>query len=306
MKIATQIVIVLALLVSCKSGNKSGTQETGLVQTENKTTTKQQSPVLADKSDMVLFDAGEFTMGRNNGLPEEGPAHTVTVKPFYIDKYPVTVGQFRTFIKETGYITEAQKFKDSGVFDFTTNQWSLLPGTTWEFPLGPTKERAKNDHPVTHVSWRDAAAYAKWVGKRLPTEAEWEYAARDGGKSSTVYPWGNEPKVNGKWMANVFQGKVETLTVEDGFLHTSPVGAFGPTASGLYDMCGNVWQWTADTYRPYGESTMPADENTKVTRGGSFMFDEYGDAAFTVFFRSRNTIETSLFNTGFRCAADGE
>ena len=257
-----------------------------------------------DLNDMVYFAGGSFLMGRDNGLPEEAPAHKVNVKPFYIDKYPVTVKAFSKFIKATGHVTEAERFGDSGVFDFESGQWSLKPKTTWEYPLGPENDKAKDSHPVTHVSWRDALAYAKWAGKRLVTEAEWEFAARSSGETLTEFPWGNEAKVDGKWQANVFQGTVQDYKAEDGYLYTSPVGAFGINKNGLADMCGNVWEWTADVYVPYPGNGRPYQHNAEIksTRGGSFMYDEAGAKSYTVFFRSLNSSETSLFNTGFRCA----
>ncbi len=284
-------------MVSC--GSKNG----GDHNSANSASVNQKAVQPTTNSAMINFEGGDFMMGRNNGLPNESPAHKVTVAPFSMDKYLVTVAQFREFTRATGYLTEAEKFKDSGVFDFKTAAWSLLPGAYWEMPLGPQSAKAEDNHPVTHVSWNDAVAYAAWAQKRLPTEAEWEFAARNGGKTDTQFPWGNEVKVDGKWMLNIFQGTMQDIKTDDGYLTTNPVGAFGETPSGLCDMCGNVWQWTADSYAPYSSvADGSGDETIKVLRGGSFMYDQAGDQSATVYFRSQNSYETSLFNTGFRCA----
>ncbi len=263
-----------------------------------------QSP---QKREMVSFNGGAFTMGSDKGPVTEQPAHQVEVKSFSIDKYPVTVADFRKFIEATGYKTDAEKFGDSGVFDFNTSAWTLQPGATWQYPLGKNTARASDNHPVTQVSWYDASAFAAWEGKRLPTEAEWEFAARCGGKSNSRFSWGDQLVVNGKYLANVWQGSDLTAKQgEDGFVVTSPVGFYGETPCGLTDMGGNVWNWCADTYKPYPGSNSPFQDNPdlKVIRGGSFFFDQAGENSFTSAFRASNTQETSLFNTGFRCAAD--
>lgn len=315
MKYLAPLVILVILVVACKNTkSKSNSSNLGITKVE-KTTALDSDDAKSDKinaevskDNMVYFEGGTFLMGRNNGLPQEAPAHEVRLKSFYIDKYLVTVKDFRTFIKATAYVTEAERFGDSGVFDFETGQWSLKPGTTWEYPLGPEEAIAKDDHPVTHVSWRDAMAFAKWKGKRLVEEAEWEYAARNGGLFNDAYTWGNELKPKGKWLANVFQGTIQDYKLEDGYLYTSPVGAFGESSNGLSDMSGNVWEWMADVYRPYVGNEIPFRENPDVrsTRGGSFMYDAVGELSYTVYFRSSNSAETSLFNTGFRCALSAD
>lgn len=258
-------------------------------------------------SEMVRFEGGTFTMGSEQGTPMEKPLHQVQIKPFKMDKTPVTVAQFRRFIEATGYKTEAEGFGDSGVFDFNTSAWALVPGANWQYPFGKNAARAADDHPVTQVSWNDANAFAAWAGKRLPTEAEWEYAARCSGKSNLRYSWGAELVVNGKYRANVWQGPdLNARQGDDGFEYTSPVGYFGKTACGLTDMGGNVWNWCADVYLPYPGNTMPfqPNPNARVIRGGSFFFDQNGEISFSTTGRSSNTVETSLFNTGFRCASD--
>lgn len=258
--------------------------------------------------EMVYFKGGTFTMGSNTGPANERPAHKVTVKPFGMDKSPVTVGDFRRFIKATGYITQAAAFGDSGVFNLEQSRWVLVPGANWEYPFGPNGPKADDNMPVTHVSWNDAVAYAKWEGKRLPTEAEWEYAATCSGTSKTKYSWGNDLIMGGKYMANVWQGDgIMDKQGADGFLYTSPVGFYGETPCGLTDMGGNVWNWCSDIFLPYPGNTdfeYEVMNSGKAIRGGSFFFDPAGDRSYTVTFRAMNTQETSLFNTGFRCAAD--
>ena len=299
---------IMFLSCSANQGNKTQSNNTnksaeGVKEATNTPTTS------TTESAMVYFKGGIFMMGSAKGLPQEQPVHKVTVKSFKIDKTPVTVGDFRRFIKATGYKTDAEKFGDSGVFDYTTSSWTLMAGANWQYPLGKDAAPAENNHPVTHVSWNDASQFARWAGKRLPTEAEWEYAARCGGKSTTRFSWGSNIVVNGKYMANVWQGK--DLTAKqgaDGFELTSPVGHYASTACGMSDMGGNVWNWCADIYKPYPGSKTPYEPNQTlmVIRGGSFFFDQNGENSYSVSGRASNTQETSLFNTGFRCATDAK
>lgn len=259
--------------------------------------------------EMVYFKGGTFMMGSLKGESQEQPLHQVQVRSFKIDKHPVTVNEFRQFIEQTGYRTDADKFGDSGVFDFNASEWMLIPGANWQYPLGKNSPASRDDYPVTQVSWNDAIAYAAWAGKRLPTEEEWEYAARCGGKSTTKFSWGNDLIIDGKYRANVWQGNdLSTKQGADGFKLTSPVGYFGETPCGLTDMGGNVWNWCFDTYKPYPGSNAPDQQNPdlKVIRGGSFFFDQNGENSYSTTGRSSNTRETSLFNSGFRCAKDAE
>lgn len=257
--------------------------------------------------EMIYFAAGKIKLGSQR-LPNESPVFDTVIKPFYLDKYLVTVKQFKRFVKETGYITEAEKFGNAGVFDIAAGQWILVPGATWKFPMGPRQSEAGNNYPVTQVSWNDALAYSNWARLRLPTEAEWEYAARNGKNTSDVYSWGKSIIVNGKYLANVWQGDLSFPQGDDGFVDASPVGSFGVTQTGLTDMGGNVWQWCSDIYKLYKGNNQfyNYDPNTKVIRGGSFFFDQAGELGYTVSFRGFNTLETSLFNIGFRCAKDGK
>lgn len=307
--------LVIFMACSGKQSQKErsaeqGTGDTELVPEENQSPAETEKSDIPepDKSEMIFFEGGSFMMGSESGLPNEQPVHEVKIEAFYIDKSPVTVEQFRQFVEDTNFKTEAEKFGDSGVFNLEKQTWELLPGATWRKPFGPSGPDAEDDHPVTHVSWNDAVAYAKWAGKRLPAEAEWEYAARSGENSGDKFSWGNEVSENGEYFANTWQGTIDSPRESDGFLFTSPVGAFGENKAGLTDMGGNVWQWCADTYKPYPGSNEPyrEDSNVKVIRSGSFFFDENGENSFSVSGRSMNSHETSLFNTGFRCAMDAD
>ena len=300
MKVIYSIIIAITLLVSCNEAPKKIKEvEIQLVEKQLK------KPIKVDTSNMVYFEGGKINIGSVNGLPNEQPVFEKEIASFYIDKNLVTVAEFKHFIESTAYKTEADKFGDSGVFSFETNNWVLLKGANWEFPLGPNKPKAKDNHPVTQVSWNDAKAYASWLGKRLPTEFEWEFAAKNGKNSTNTYAWGSNLIVEGKYKANVWQGEtINDKTIPDGFLLTSPIGYFGETEAGLTDMGGNVWQWCENYYKTYPEEANKAPQNPtiKSTRGGSFMFDQALEKSYTTTFRGQNSVDTSLFNTGFRCA----
>lgn len=290
---------LFVLFASCKDVKKVEVQEEAVVENT------QQVVKELDTTKMVHFKGGKITIGSNNGPVSEKPTFEMEIAPFYLDKDLVTVAEFREFVKGIGHVTEADKFGDSGVFMFDEGKWTLLPGANWEFPLGKDKPKAQDNYPVTQVSWNDAKAYAIWAGKRLPTEFEWEFAAKNGENSSDKYSWGSSLVINGKYMANVWEGNsVLEKKTEDGYLLTSPVGTYGATKSGLNDMGGNVWQWCENYYKSYPEnsSTSPEDPNIRTTRGGSFMYDEALENSFTTTFRGKNSTDTSLFNMGFRCA----
>ena len=303
------LLAVLLIMFSC-SGNKSNNANKNTAKATNKENVEQNdntksAPDSKNMGEMILVKGGDFIMGSDN-LTDAAPAHKVTIKSFYIDKTPVTVAMFRSFVKATNFKTEAEKFGDSGVYNLELQKWELLPGAYWIKPLGPDGPDAEDNHPVTQVSWNDAVAFAEWAGKRLPTEAEWEYAARNGKNSGDKYSWGNNVLKNGKYAANTWQGTIKVPEITDGFLYTSPVGIFGENELGLTDMGGNIWQWCADVYKAYPGSNLniPGNDKVRVTRGGSFFYDEKGEESFSVYYRSKNSIETSLFNTGFRCAKD--
>ncbi len=318
------LIFLLLLFFQCQNKESSKSQDkekdTSIKQnsadttkTPVKKTVKVKMDTIDDvQNEMILFKAGGFVMGSNQGMPVSAPAHKVSIDAFYMSKYPVTVEEFAEFVNETGYVTQAERFGNSGVFDFTMGRWNLLNGAYWLYPLGKKGERAKDDHPVTQVSWNDAKAYCEWAGVRLPSEKEWEYAAHNGQKGKGKdwkFPWGNQIKVGGKFKANFWQSdKATNPTDADGFIYTSPVGYYGEHPSGLCDMSGNVWEWCEDVFTAYPGSSQqhPAAQNTRVIRGGSFMYDQAGDKSLTVYYRAYNTIETSLFNTGFRVAKDAK
>jgi formylglycine-generating enzyme len=259
---------------------------------------------------MVSIDGGSFLMGSPDGHPAETPVRRVTVDAFWIDRHEVTVAAFAGFVDATGYVTEAERFGWSGVFDLERRQWQPVEGAYWRSPEGPGSS-APVDEPVTQVSWNDAVAYATWAGKRLPTEAEWEYAAR-GGLEGRRYAWGDELRPGGIPVANWWQGRFpDENTVEDGFLMRAPVGRFPPNRYGLYDMAGNVWEWVADWFdagyyavAPARNPRGPAAGAERVMRGGSWMCAENFCANYRVAARSSATPDSALNNLGFRCARD--
>jgi sulfatase modifying factor 1 len=300
MKLSIPFFSILFLIISCKDRPKKDSQKNTTPQEKGKTASVVNE---ADTSNMVSFKGGTIVIGSKNGGSNEAPTFETQVASFLLDKNLVSVADFKKFIQATKHKTEADKFGDSGVFLFDQAQWTLLKGANWEYPLGETKPKSIDNHPVTHVSWNDAQAYASWAGKRLPTEYEYEFAAKNGG--NTMYPWGNTVLKDGKYMANVWQGaSVKNADAKDGFLLTSPIGHYGESPAGLTDMVGNVWQWTEDVYASYpgNQSPEPKDSKVRSTRGGSFMFDQALEKSFTTTFRAKNSVDTSLFNTGFRCA----
>jgi len=257
----------------------------------------------ATEPEMVFFEGGTFKMGSENGLPNERPVHEVTISPFYIDKTPVTTEQFSRFIKASGYKTEAEKFGDSGVFNLDRQAWELLPGAYWEKPLGPSGPDAEPNHPVTHVSWNDAVAYASWAEKRLPTEAEWEYAAYGliGNTEDELltdrrlYPWNgsylreDRGRTKGRLRANFIRGRGDLMgmagSLNDNADISAPVFSYEPNDYGLYCMAGNVNEWVADVYRPLSfldvEEFQPFRGNVitepRRDNNGDLMRNEYGE-----------------------------
>jgi formylglycine-generating enzyme len=308
---------------------------------------------------MVWIPGGTFLMGTDDvaSFPNERPAHRVHVEGFWIDVYDVTNAEFAKFIEATGYVTTAERpvnwddlkkelppgtpKPDDGalapgslVFTPTAEPvplndlsawWRWVPGANWRHPEGPGSSiQGRANHPVVQVSWYDAVAYAKWAGKRLPTEAEWEFAAR-GGLESKRYAWGDEFRPGGRYMANTWQGVFPVHdTGEDGFVGTSPVGSFPANGYGLYDMAGNVWQWCSDWYRvdayieaasqnvcrnPAGpaESFDPADPYApkRVVKGGSFLCNPSYCESYRPSARRGTPADTGSSHTGFRCVISG-
>ena len=256
------------------------------------------APVAGGKAgrcgDRVPLPGGTFTMGTDRGLPTEGPARRVTVRAFLIDRCEVTNGQFAEFVAATGHRTEAERQGWSGVFDPARKSWVPTPGADWRHPEGPRSSiAARQDHPVVHVSWDDAAAYARWAGGRLPTEAEWEYAAR-GGREGEEYPWGDTSPGEAP-TANIWQGTFPERDLgTDGYRGVAPGARFPANGYGLFDMAGNVWEWTADAFSP-GE---------KAIRGGSWTCSAHYCAGYRVAARQKSPPDSGLNNLGFRTVAD--
>jgi len=302
MKRVSVLLSIFLLLLSCKEAPKKIVKVKEISQEKTKVV-HVNIETLSNASNMVYFEGGNINIGSAVGEANEKPVFEKKIEPFYLDENLVSVADFRKFVLATNYITEADKFGDSGVFLFDQAQWTLLKGANWEYPLGKDNPKSIDNHPVTHVSWNDAKAYAKWVGKRLPTEYEWEFAAQNGENSK--YAWGETVLIDGKHKANVWQGaSLVEGKVLDGYKLTSPIGTYGKTKAGLTDMGGNVWQWCENVYASYPGNTRPENSDSKVrsTRGGSFMFDQALENSFTTTFRAKNSLDTSLFNTGFRCA----
>jgi formylglycine-generating enzyme len=302
-------------------------------------------PAIPSGEEMVWIPGGTFWMGSEDGEKDELPVHEVTVKGFWMDKTEVTNEQFAQFVRATSYITVAERKPDpkdfpgaepddlvpgSIVFSPPPGEvplhnhyawWRYVPGANWRHPEGPQSNiNGRERHPVVHVCWEDAAAYAKWAGKRLPTEAEWERAAR-GGLDRQRYGWGSEQKPAGRWNANIWQGRFPNEnTNEDGFRGTAPVGIYPANGYGLFDMAGNVWEWCADWYRPdyYAVSPKenppgPADSYDpnepgvakRVMRGGSFLCSDLYCIGYRPSARMKSSPDTGLSHTGFRCVKDG-
>jgi formylglycine-generating enzyme len=234
--------------------------------------------------DMVFVHGGEYTIGDDR-------ARQVTLAPFRIDRHEVTNRQFEQFVRATSYATTAEREGAAWIYRGGDPDWSYVRGADWRHPLGPGSgiERA-SDHPVVLVSWYDANAYARWAGKRLPTEAEWEVAAR-GGAPPHFARHSNAAPTN----ANVWQGHwPERNSLADGFFYTAPVGSFAPNRIGLYDMIGNVWEWTSDAY--------DSQETLRVARGGSWFCSANYCGAYREGFRGKSPPDHAFNNVGFRCA----
>lgn len=261
-------------------------------------------------SGMISIKGGTFQMGTDDGMPYEAPVHTVEIDPFLIDEHEVTVREFSDFVIATNYKTEAEKFGWSVVFDIKTAEWTRVNGVDWRHPESRGSE-AKPEEPVCQISWNDANEYAKWAGKRLPTEAEFEFAAR-GGLIEKTYAWGDELKPDGKFLANWWQGKFpDRNTAEDGYLGRAPVKSFPANGYGLYDMTGNVWEWCADNFdadyyrvSPKHDPKGPETGDDRVIRGGSFLCADNYCSNYRVAGRSHSTPDSGMNNLGFRCAKD--
>lgn len=283
------------------------------------------------RTGMVAIPGGEFLMGTADAdgfaSDAEGPVRRVRVDGFLLDACAVTNSRFAAFVDATGYATEAERIGWSYVFagflpaalrrgaarPARTPWWCGVTAACWQRPEGPGSSVAdRPDHPVVHVSWNDAAAYCRWAGTRLPTEAEWEYAAR-GGLEQRRYPWGDERDPAGEYRANIWRGTFPTKnTAADGYRATAPVDAFEPNGFGLYNMSGNVWEWCADWWttdhgdpaRTAVNPTGPAAGRDKVIRGGSHLCHDSYCNRYRVAARTANSPDSSSGHTGFRCARD--
>jgi sulfatase modifying factor 1 len=301
-------------------------------------------------TDMVWVPGGEFLMGSNRHYPEEAPTHRVAVGGFWMDRFQVTNDRFRGFVRETGHVTLAQRppnptdytgarldllVPGSTVFvqplhpvDLRNHYswWRYVPRADWRHPRGPASTiRGLSKHPVVHVAWQDVQAYARWAGKQLPTEAEWEFAAR-GGLDGAEYTWGDEFMPAGRFMANTWQGEFPLENTRlDGFGWTSPVGSFPPNGYGLYDMAGNVWEWTTDWFQDHdkvaetcctvssprgGDRELSYDPQEvalgiriprKVMKGGSHLCAQNYCRRYRPAARMPQAIDTSTSHLGFRC-----
>lgn len=307
-------------------------------------------PTAVGPPGMAWIPGGTFLMGSNDFYPEERPVRRVSVDGFWMDQHPVTNAEFRRFVEATGYKTVAERplnpadypgadpsllVPGSLVFqqpprpvslDDYTNWWAYVPGACWYRPEGPGSNLdGREDHPVAHVAYEDAAAYARWAGKDLPTEAEWEFAAR-GGLEGATFSWGDEFAPGGRIMANTWQGEFPWQNLAlDGYERTSPVGRFPPNGYGLFDMAGNVWEWTTDffTIRRPGEAKhaccVPHNPRVdepdlaqfagepgatiprRVIKGGSHLCAPNYCFRYRPAARQGETVETSTSHLGFRC-----
>lgn len=298
--------------------------------------------------DMVWIPGGTFMMGSNDHYPEEAPAHQVSVNGFWMDQYTVTNAQFSRFVEDTNYVTSAERcpnpadypgakrelilpasvvFRRPGYKVALTDHfqwWTYVPGASWRHPLGPDSSlKGLAKHPVVHVAFEDACAYATWAGKSLPTEAEWEFAAR-GGLEGAVYVWGDDFEPDGEILANTWQGDFPNENLlADGYEWTAPVGSFPANGYGLYEMAGNVWEWTTDWYQYHSEipqtccasfnprggdpenSYDPRTPNVKIPRrvmkGGSYLCAPNYCQRYRPAARMAQAVDTSTCHLGFRC-----
>lgn len=312
--------------MSCCTPNKLRSSEPG----SNAGKSTRKDGCVPDQRDMIPMPGGTFLMGNEDPDAQpndgEGPVREVTLAPFLLDRYPLTNERFSEFVNATGYRTEAEQFGWSFVFwshiprarfrelvrdtVAATPWWCVVPGASWHRPEGPGSDwKVRVRHPVVHVSWNDAQAYCRWSGKRLPSEAEWEYAAR-GGLVQKTFPWGDKLRLNGKHQCNIWQGDFpQQDTAEDGFAGTCPVDAFPPNGYGIYSSIGNAWEWCADwwstTFHVSASTDNPTGPPTgeqRVMKGGSFLCHRSYCNRYRIAARTSQSPDSSTANITFRCA----
>src|SRR5437763_773937 len=324
-----------ALMPACGPSNRAATSPVPGDATHPSTREGEPMTVIAASAvlnGMKRVPGGDFAMGSEDFYPEEAPVRRVEVEGFWIDERPVTVGQFRRFVKQTGYLTVAERPLDAKLYpdadpallvpgslvfrparspvdlsDFR-NWWSYVPGATWQRPEGPRSDTStRGRHPVTQVGYEDAEAYAASAGKALPSEAEWEYAAR-GGLDGKVFAWGDELAPDGEMLANSWQGEFPWQNLMlDGYAGTSPAGAFPPNGYSLYDITGNVWEWTRDSFTASHSQKVccapPSDERIprRIIKGGSHLCAPNYCLRFRPAARQGEAVDTSTSHIGFRC-----
>jgi len=341
-----QSVVAQNIPAHCDAGlSRHSLLAVSLAETATDSSAKTETHNSSDRDGMVWIPGGRFWMGTDH-MPDAQPVHQVEVSGFWMDRTAVTNEEFAHFVKATGYVTVAERPLDPKQFPNLTPQdlapgsvvftppshpvslddqlvwWRFVRGANWRHPEGPRSDlRGKEKYPVVHIAWPDAVAYANWAGKRLPTEAEWEFAAR-GGLDRKDYTWGNELKPGGKWQANIFQGHFpDRNTAADGYAGAAPVASFPPNGYGLYDMSGNVWQWVSDWYRPDYFSKLagngaiahnpagpdnsfdPQEPNVpkRVQKGGSFLCTAQYCERYIPGARGKGDPGTGTNHAGFRC-----
>jgi sulfatase modifying factor 1 len=321
--------LLLLVLAGCSGAEPASTNTPAVTRPEG-------PPTGTERDGMVFLRGGTFVMGTKDKDPpcpdgacrisyaNERPAHRVTVDGFWIDTHEVTNEQFAKFVEATGYVTDAEQIGNAVVFDargcgdseadqpIEQRGFRIVKQADWRHPEGPDSSIAdRQSHPVVQVSWFDAMAYARWAKKRLPTEAEWEYAARAAGQDIR-YGCGNELTKDGKWLCNIWQGDFPRRnTGEDGFLATAPVGSFPANEVGLHDMAGNVWEWCADWYDPtyYRHSPRdnpqgPSSGDERVQRGGSWRCSDQYCSGYRTSARGHGEPKAAINHSGFRCVRD--
>jgi len=343
--------LLMLFLVGCSDGPTSGETSKHVVPppdqpavsnvAKNAPAASPTKPLGPAPEGMVWIPGGTFMMGTSDTrLRDASPLHEVSVDGFWMDKTELTNQEFEKFVKATGYLTVAEKKPDAkdfpdapaellvpGSIVFTPPSekvpldnhlawWRYVPGANWRHPEGPDSSiQGRENHPVVHICWDDAVAYAKWAGKRLPTEAEWEYASK-GPKGGSTYLWGDDFKPHGQWAANIWQGEFPIKNSEgDGFRRTAPVASYPPNGFGLHDMAGNVWEWCADWYRPNypsgpqrnpqgPPSSYDPDEPgvlKRVQRGGSFLCTDEYCTSYMPGWRGKGAPDSAATHIGVRC-----